>query len=106
MRQKAKLPPGWKNCLNCMTAFKPSDHPRNRQENQKFCKANCRKEFWKHGGVSVHRLKVHVRAWVERWLAELLPKLIEREITKLKPDTLRAKARYIEETIAKERGLL
>ena len=61
MRQKAQLPRGWKNCLNCFTAFKPRAQ---KVDEQKFCSPNCRKEFWKHGGVSLHKLKHHVQQWV------------------------------------------
>jgi len=68
MRQKAQLPRGWKNCLNCFSAFKPRAQ---KVEEQKFCSPNCRKEFWKHGGVSVHKLKLEVRKWVAEVCAPL-----------------------------------
>jgi hypothetical protein len=67
IRQKARLPEGWDNCLNCSKSFKR----RIAGKKQKFCQANCRKEFWKHGGVSVHRLKIHVLQWLREELAKI-----------------------------------
>ncbi len=83
MRQKAQLPKGWKYCLNDAVAFKP------RAQNagdQKFCSANCRKEFWKHGGVSVHKLKLHVQQWVAETCAPLQTAIeeLKREVSELK----------------------
>lgn len=73
MRQKAQLPRGWKNCRNCFKPFKPAP---NKIKDQVFCPGgNCRKEFWKHGGVSLHKLKVHVQQWAREALKEELAKL-------------------------------
>lgn len=74
MRRAAKLPPGWFYCRNCGKPAQPG--PRRPEGSQKFCKDACRKEFWKHGGLSVHRLREHVRVWIREYLKEMLPGLI------------------------------
>lgn len=68
MRQNSKLPRGWKTCQNCFNPFKPRPQ---KIDEQRFCGGNCRKEYWKHGGVSVHKLKGYVHQWVREELARL-----------------------------------
>lgn len=49
-------------CLNCTGPVpKPK---RNNVKKKKFCCDNCRKEFHKNNGISVHRLKEQVKQWV------------------------------------------
>ncbi len=57
-----------KVCKNC-TGRLPMPTPNNR--NRKiFCSDNCRKEFHKNNGISVHKLKDQVKRWVrEEWNA-------------------------------------
>ncbi len=78
MRRIAKLPPGWFYCFNCGKSAKLG--PRRPEGSQRFCTPNCRKEFWKHGGVSVLRLREHVRGWIREYLKEILPGLIAAEL--------------------------
>ncbi len=78
MRRTAKLPPGWFYCFNCGKSAKLG--PRRPEGSQRFCTPNCRKEFWKHGGVSVLRLREHVRGWIREYLKEMLPGLIAAEL--------------------------
>jgi hypothetical protein len=60
-----------------MKAFKP--YP-NKKDAQKFCPGGaCRKEFWASGGVSVHKLKIHVQTWIKEFLPELLRDELARE---------------------------
>ncbi len=74
MRRAAKLPKDWFYCLNCA---KPAKTNELRQPgSQKFCTSQCRKEFWKHGGVSVHRLRLSVQGWIREYLAANLPAAI------------------------------
>ena len=69
MRQAQRLPKGWFYCQNCAKPKAPS--PRRPIGSEKFCSANCRKEFWKNGGVSVHKLKVYVHQWVKEAIRPL-----------------------------------
>ncbi len=51
-------------CRNCTG---PIPKPKgNNQKKKVFCCDNCRKEFHKNNGISVHRLKEQVREWVNR----------------------------------------
>jgi hypothetical protein len=59
---KTKLIRG-KACRNCTGPVPKSSNPANTKKRD-FCSENCRKEFHKNNGISVHRLKVQVRQWV------------------------------------------
>ncbi len=53
-------------CRNCSG---PIPKPKGNNLRKKvFCQDNCRKEFHKNNGVSVHKLKEQVRAWVREEL--------------------------------------
>jgi hypothetical protein len=87
MRRAAKLPDGWFYCLNCFKAAPPS--PRRKPGTIKFCSPACRKEFWRYGGVSVHRLRIHVQGWIREALPEILAPLLEAELRRLIPELVR-----------------
>lgn len=57
-----------KVCKNCSGRIpKPK---LNNLQRVKFCSDNCRKEFHKNNGISVHKLKDQVKRWVrEEWAA-------------------------------------
>ncbi len=65
-----------KRCKNCDKPFPPG------REWQEFCGANCRKEFWRHGGVSIRRMlptiKEQLIAPLEARIAALEAALKER----------------------------
>jgi hypothetical protein len=96
MRRAAKLPKGWFYCRNCFAAAKTDE--RRKPGSQFFCKAECRREFWRHGGVSVHRLKQSVL----QWMREELPAMVTEELRKQLPGVLRE---LIPELIREYRGL-
>jgi hypothetical protein len=83
MRRAARLPDGWFNCLNCFKASPTS--PRRKIGTQKFCTPQCKKEFWRYGGVSVHRLRIHVQGWIREALPAILAPLLEAELRRLIP---------------------
>ena len=57
-------------CRNC-TGLIPKPKGNNIKK-KIFCSDNCRKEFHKNNGISVHKLKEQVRAWVrDEWKAIL-----------------------------------
>ena len=53
-------------CDNCPTKFQP------RVESQRFCSANCRKEFHKYGGT-YPKLKAKLDESISRRIRELSP---------------------------------
>lgn len=53
-------------CRNCTG---PIQKPKGNNIRKKvFCCDNCRKEFHKNNGISVHRLKDQVKQWVDEQL--------------------------------------
>jgi hypothetical protein len=63
-----------KACRNCTGPIKKSSNPANTKKKD-FCCDNCRKEFHKNNGISVHRLKVQVQAWVRDAVREEIARL-------------------------------
>jgi hypothetical protein len=69
MRRAAKLPPDWFYCINCAKPKKIS--ARRKPGTQRFCSDNCRKEYHKYGGVSVHRLRDDCQKWAKEVISPL-----------------------------------
>lgn len=67
-----------KRCKNCDKVFQPT------REWQEFCEDSCRKEFWRHGGVSIRRLLPSVHEHLIRPL-EMRIRELEKKIEKLSP---------------------
>lgn len=74
---KTKLIRG-KACRNCTGPVPKSSNPANTKKRE-FCSDNCRKEFHKNNGISVHRLKDQVRKWVRDELSAFFRQRSEDE---------------------------
>lgn len=77
MRERTKLPKGWKRCPNCLKAFKLPDDPR--AWAKKHCSDQCRQEFWQLGGASPAKLK----HYLTKWLLTILPAMVADELRKI-----------------------
>lgn len=53
-------------CKNCGDKFTRKTYQ------QEFCCGNCRKEFWRHGGVSLRRVFEYVDERIERRFVDLV----------------------------------
>jgi len=62
-----------RRCKNCDTPF---DQVRDWQE---FCSPNCKKEFWRHGGISIRRILPTILKEVDNRLAPLLERIRDLE---------------------------
>jgi hypothetical protein len=66
-----------RRCKNCDSPFGP------KREWQDFCSGNCRKEYWRHGGVSIRRIMPTIEARVREIVSPLEAEL--RELAKRLP---------------------
>lgn len=81
-----------KSCKNCSGPIpKPKNNKAGNIRRKTFCGDNCRKEFHKNNGISVHKLKEQVQTWVakeldplQRSINELGVRLSAIEKTKLR----------------------
>lgn len=60
----ARVPRGKRRCKNCDDVFTPN------REWQEFCTPNCKKNFWRAGGVSIGRMRPVLAEMVAAQVAE------------------------------------
>lgn len=63
-----------RRCKNCDKPFEP------KREWQEFCVEGCRKEFWRHGGVSLARIRPALEAMIQAEVKRLMPAAIAKQL--------------------------
>jgi len=83
-------------CRNCKAQFKPTCKNRKLADEQDFCCANHRKEYWRHGALPFDKLM--------KRLGVLARKIVREEIGALDSERVREIVREEIETIAAARS--